>query len=373
MASPIKILKQIDSLAGPVFLKIIPDQSPLVRPKKIKQILIIRPGGLGDALLLLPALKAASKKFQYLKIDILCERRNQQAFQAVSYINKILFYHNPFDLVWIFKKKYDLIIDTEQSHYLSAIVTRFLKADLKSGFKVNSRQKIYNLSIIYHHDIYEAQMFWNLIFHTLNFNESFAWDFPYFKQLKTNFLPEITGKSYICLFPGASIKERLWPEKYWAKIIDHMIQAGVDCILLGGQKETIQIKTIMKLCQTKKNIINMCNKLSILETTSVLKKASFLISTDSGILHLGVLSNIPTISLFGSGIAAKWAPQGRKHTIINKNLKCSPCTKFGTTPPCPNKNECMIKITPEDVIKSIKNSSNNIKTIEDCDVIINML
>jgi len=41
---------------------------------------------------------------------------------------------------------------------------------------------------------------------------------------------------------------------------------------------------------------------------------------NSGIIHLGVLCNIPTISLFGSGIADKWAPKGAKHITINKKV-----------------------------------------------------
>ena len=350
MINSIEILKQIDSFLGPILLKIMPAKSPGIKPKIIKRILVIRPGGLGDALLLLPALKAVSKKFKHLKIDILCEPRNQQAFQTVSFINKILFYTNPFDLFGAYKKKYDLIIDTEQSHYLSAIITKFLRADLKAGFKVNNRQKIYDISIPYHHDVYEARMFWNLIFQTLNINESFAWDFPYFKNLKTSLLPGIAGNKYICLFPGGSIEEKLWPEKCWAKTINHIVKTGYCCILLGGQKEITQIKTILKFCQTKK-IINMCNRLTIPETTRILQKASLLISTDSSILHLGVLADTPTISLFGSGTEIKWVPQGEYHKVINKNLDCSPCTKFGTIPPCPNKNACMLQITTKDVVK----------------------
>jgi len=91
----------------------------------------------------------------------------------------------------------------------------------------------------------------------------------------------------------------------------------------------------------------------LLETTALFDQAKLLISTDSGILHLGVLCNVPTISLFGSGIADKWAPEGEKHIVINKHLDCSPCTKFGTTPPCPNGKACMLKIIPEDIILKI--------------------
>lgn len=347
-------MKQIDRIAGPILLKIFP--KALNKKKSIhhtNKILIIRPGGMGDAILLLPVLKAISKKFNHAEIDVLCEPRNQDVFHAVPFVNKMLSYKNSRDLISVFRKNYDVIVDTEQSHFLSAIVTRLLKADLKSGFRVNGRQKMYTISTPYHHDVYEAELFWNLVAETLNFNESFSWDFPYFKPVKNSVSPDIFFKKYVCVFTGASIDERLWPEKFWAKVIDRLTQSGWKCVLLGGRKELDQCRTIIEHCNTR-NIVNLCGQLTILETTSVLEKSSLLISTDSGILHLGVLSNIPTVSLFGPGIAAKWAPRGKHHCIINKNLSCSPCTKFGTTPPCQNFKTCMLKITPMDVINETK-------------------
>jgi len=62
MVNSIKILKQIDSFLGPALIKILPAQLQSAKLKNINQILVVRPGGLGDALLLLPALKAVSKK-----------------------------------------------------------------------------------------------------------------------------------------------------------------------------------------------------------------------------------------------------------------------------------------------------------------------
>ena len=71
----------------------------------------------------------------------------------------------------------------------------------------------------------------------------------------------------------------------------------------------------------------------------------FLASPHPTILHLAVGLGIPTVSLFGPGIAAKWAPRGERHVVINLNLPCSPCTRFGTTPPCPIHARCIQEIS----------------------------
>lgn len=348
------VIKKIDQLMGPLLLRILPREPGHKKAvAALDRILIIRPGGMGDALLLLPVLKTVSKRLSPVKIDILCEPRNQAVFQAVPFINESLSYKNPKDLLSIFKRKYDIIIDTEQSHFLTAIVTRLIHADVKSGFCVNGRQKMYTRSMPYDHDRYEAYAFWDLLTETLNLNLPFSWDFPYFKPLKTTLPFNVPLKKYVCIFPGATINERLWPEQRWAKVMDWLTQSGWKCVLLGGKKELDQCLTILQHCKSP-GTVNLCSRLTILETTLVLESASLLISTDSGPLHLGVLSNTATVSLFGPGIEAKWAPKGNRHSVINKNLDCSPCTKFGTTPPCPNLKACMLQITHEEVITETK-------------------
>ncbi len=78
-----------------------------------------------------------------------------------------------------------------------------------------------------------------------------------------------------------------------------------------------------------------------------------LVSGDSGVLHIAVGLNKPTVSLFGPGIAAKWAPRGEKHIVLNHHLDCSPCTRFGYTPSCSHGARCIQDITVEEVFTAV--------------------
>jgi ADP-heptose:LPS heptosyltransferase len=79
-----------------------------------------------------------------------------------------------------------------------------------------------------------------------------------------------------------------------------------------------------------------------------------LVSGDSGVLHLAVGLDVPTVSLFGPGIAEKWAPRGDIHRVIDHHLACSPCTRFGTTPPCPIQARCLADIGVDEVLGKIR-------------------
>lgn len=348
----IKLIKQIDHIIGPALLKILPRASNVQSPKlKINRILVIRPGGIGDALLLLPVLKELADQFN-IDIDILCEPRNENVFKSVTFISNIFSYKNLCSMLSLLKKYYDVVFDTEQSHFLSAIITKLVRADIKTGFKTFGREKMYNKTIEYRHNRYEAKIFHDLFSTAFPLDKPFHFNFPYFIIQNHNPFLSFKKEKIICLFPGATIHERLWPEKRWAEIID-WISKECKPVLIGGSNEQGQCKRIMAHCKTDKGL-NLSNKLSIIETAELFGMTKLLISTDSGILHLGVLCNLPTISFFGSGIAAKWAPKGDRHIILNKQLECSPCTQFGTTPPCPYDFECMMRISTEDVIQAIK-------------------
>ena len=348
-----RLIKFSDSIFGPILIKAIPTlRRKKFPPDSMEQILVIRPGGIGDAALLLPVLKTAVKANPDLKIDILCEHRNKGVFNAVPFIRQIYSYQSIHDVRLVLRNCYDIVIDTEQSHLLSAGMVRLLNPAFSAGFDTNGRKKCYHTSIQYRQNCYEADMFCSLFRHLGIVIGKFHFNPPYFKSLSDGFDPCIgSGLRYICLFPGASIQERLWPEQRWAQVIDRLADHGFYCVLLGGGSEASLCHSIISHCHTNQ-VLNMCQKLSLLETTGIFEKAGLLISTDSGLLHLGVLCQVPTVSLFGPGIAAKWAPTGKRNVVIDKVLPCSPCTRFGTTPPCPNNKQCMLSIEIEDVINA---------------------
>lgn len=356
----IQMLKAFDRFIGPILIKLLPSSprnrnssSPNLNRSSLKRLLVIRPGGIGDAALLLPGLKAAWNALSQPRIDILCEPRNQGVFHATDFISSIYSYKNPVHLLKTLSTSYDAIIDTEQSHFLSAFITRLGRTGLRAGFKTCGRQKMYSISTTYSHSTYEADQFWKLFCDSLNIQGPLIWDNKYFKKTK---LPDKVTRnlssSFACLFPGATVKERHWPAERWAHVADHLHTLGIQPVFLGTQNESEQIKAASSACK-KAESLNLCSKISLAQTAALFQSAKLLVSTDSGILHIGVICGLPTISLFGSGIEKKWGPKGRHHQIINKNLSCSPCTRFGTTLPCPNRFACMDKISAIEVIEAI--------------------
>ena len=242
---------------------------------------------------------------------------------------------------------------------MSAVLVGLLRGVTKAGFKGGGREKIFHVAVDYEQEQYEAVVFRDLFHRLFSFPHKRMCLPPFVKRPDPGLvdvfhgaLPGKDNKMLVCLFPGATIDERLWPENRWAEIIAWLDKNGYQPLLLGGQREIALCKSIAVKSKIA-TLWNMAGRLSLLETAWLLERTRLLISTDSGILHLGGISNVATVSLFGPGREVKWAPRGDNHIALNKHLPCSPCTLFGETPFCSRKS-CMLAISTDDVKRAIK-------------------
>jgi len=349
----ISFLKNIDAILGKVLTRLLPRPSSgaLTEPSNI---LFIRPGGIGDAVLLVPALKALKKKYPAAKIEILAEKRNAAVFHLSEAVANIMRYDVPGEFFAAFSRKYDVVIDTEQWHRLSAIVGRLIKAPVKVGYGTNERRRLFTQAVDYSHECYEAESFFDLL-GPLGIEADLA-DAPWLEvpaaagEATDHLLGPLVDKPFVVLFPGASIPERQWGAGRFRSVAEWCLGQGLEVVLVGGPQDLAAGEAISEGL----DVLNLAGRTSLVETAAVLEKAALLVAGDSGVLHLAVGLDVPTIALFGPGIAAKWAPRGERHIVLNKNLPCSPCTQFGYTPPCPIEAQCLREIGPKEVIDAIQ-------------------
>ncbi len=351
----IRRMKQLDQVIGRLSAAFIPVPLRKNLSFPLTSILLIRPGGIGDAVLLAPAINSLKNKCPAIQITVLAEQRNGGVFELIPAVNKQFCYDSPRELLHAMQGNYDVVIDTEQSHRLSAVVARFTSAPVKIGFNTNERRRMFTHQIPYSHDEYEAVSFAHLL-------DPLGLDAMGVKMLApflsipeaaskkaAGLLDSIQGQPFVCIFPGASIPERRWGADRFKQVAEVLSTFGMNVVVVGGGEDHHQGEAITGggLGQ------NLAGETSLSETAAIIQKSSLLLSGDSGVLHIAVGLGVPTVSLFGPGRSKKWAPQGKHHVVINKELPCSPCTTFGTTPPCPIKFQCMRDITVDEVVNAV--------------------
>jgi len=318
----------------------------------VASILLIRPGGIGDAVLLIPTVHAIKEKYPAAAITILAERRNREVFTLCADVDQILHYEQPLELLTAIKGDYDVVIDTEQWHRLSAIVARLTRAPLLIGYATNERSRLFTHQIPYSQDDYESESFFNLAaplgVQHYQVPDRFL-EIPAAANANvSSILADLAGYNYVVIFPGASIAERRWGCDRFRQVAELLSSLGIPVVVIGGNADKEQGEMIVA-----GGGLNLAGRTSLVETAAVIDRSVLLVSGDSGMLHIAVGLGKPTVSLFGPGRGRKWAPRGERHIVINKELPCSPCTTYGTTPACPIAAQCMRDITVDEVFNAI--------------------
>lgn len=350
----ITFLKTIDSYLGRLAVILLP--KPVLPPSEIhlKRVLIIRPGGIGDATLLIPAILALKSALPEVTIDILAEKRNREVFSLCSALRMVYSYDKPGTLLSLFCGGYDAVIDTEQWHRLSAVVARLTRAPILIGFGTNDRKRLLTHPVPYSHMEYEVDSFCRLLA-PLGVNAGGKIGTPYLNvpgtaQSKADkMLSCLPVKPFVVIFPGASISEKRWDADKFAELTSILHQKGVVVVTLGSRGDFAAGERITH----GEFDLNLAGKTTLAEAAAIVRKGSVLVSGDSGLLHLGAGLGTPTISLFGPSNVNKWAPRGTSHIVLNKNLPCSPCSQFGYTPKCPIGGKCMAEISVEEVTRAV--------------------
>lgn len=316
-------------------------------------VLVIRPGGIGDAVLLVPVVSALRRCFPQVSIDMLAERRNSGVFALCPGIRSVRCYDIPSEFLHAFGHRYDVVIDTEQWHRLSAVVARVIRADTRIGFATNERRRLFTHPTPYEQDEYEADCFRSLLSPLECDGEEWG-DVPFLEvagpdaETAARLLVPLGERPFVAVFPGASIVERRWGADRFGELADRLRKGKIAAVIVGSAGDRYDADSI-----EQSGALNLAGKTTLAETAAIIARSSLLVSGDSGILHIAVGLGIPTVSLFGPGRARKWAPRGANHIVINRNLPCSPCTTFGYTPKCPINARCMAEISVDEVEQAV--------------------
>jgi lipopolysaccharide heptosyltransferase II len=354
------IAKHIDRLIGRISVYLIckwPSRQFHAKydPNSVKSFLLIRPGGIGDAVLLIPTINAIRRAYPACSIDILAEKRNAAVFQLVTVIRKVYLYDTLSGLPSVLRNRYDVVIDTEQWYRLSAVVARTINAPVKIGFASNDRERLFPHPVAYSLDAFEVDSFMNLLQPlAITIHHVVPSPFLHIPDLAADtaasLLEGVGGKPIIVMFPGSSVREKCWGTERFISLANRLTERGATIVIVGGQEEISTGEEIIR----EASGLNLAGKTSFVETAATIARADILVSGDSGLLHIAAGLDTPTVALFGPSSIAKWAPRGKRHRVVDKNISCSPCSRYGTIPPCPHNVRCMADITVDEVFQAVE-------------------
>ena len=150
----------------------------------------------------------------------------------------------------------------------------------------------------------------------------------------------------IVLAPSAAWKMKRWPLRHWIELVERYPQGKF--IILGGPQDDF----CRPIAEGREHVTDLIGRLSLVESCYLVSQAKFVISADTGIIHVADLLGVKGICLMGP--TAFGFPTGEHIEVLGAPLPCRPCSKDGRGR-CTQKiyQQCMVDIAPDRVIQSI--------------------
>lgn len=149
---------------------------------------------------------------------------------------------------------------------------------------------------------------------------------------------------FVAVSPVALWETKLWEDEKFACLCDRITEELKVRVILTG-KDRVKLTNIQ--LRMRSPSINMGGITTLKDLAYLYQLASFVITTDSGPMHIAAAVGTPVIALFGPTDPARTGPYGSGHTVIRKELSCSPCF----LKKCDSK-ICMRDITVEEVFQA---------------------
>jgi ADP-heptose:LPS heptosyltransferase len=90
------------------------------------------------------------------------------------------------------------------------------------------------------------------------------------------------------------------------------------------------------------------------QLAALFERASAVVSTDTGPMHLAVAMGTPVVALFGPTSPGRTGPHGDGHTVLRSPVPCSPCFSKRCIAREVEPMACMKGITPEAVVAAVE-------------------
>lgn len=309
------------------------------------RVLVIRFYALGDLVITLPYLHGLKMKYPEMQIDILTVDENVEICQSIHLFETViatsygrntakLVLHSVLQIPKLLNSGYDIVIDL-QNNWVSRMIRKIIQAKAWSTFdrfsSISAGERTFNTINALKIGIVSPD-------YNFNFKD---------KELGQRLLKQHGWKEnkLVVVNPAGYFDTRNWPLDNYVKFAELWLKEfdNTQFLILGIER--IKLKAEQLEQKLNGSLINLVGHTSAAEAFSIIQYVDFVLSEDSGLMHMAWVSGKPTLALFGSSRNDWSKPLGSYSKCLNSaDLECGECMapecKYGDV-------HCLTRFTPE--------------------------
>lgn len=247
----------------------------------------------------LPTFLFLKERYPVAKFDLICDPRSKDIFSTLPAIDKIFVR----DKKTRFIKKLELIINIRKVDYDLAI-------DLKTDFLlmfVKAKKKYYKVN---DKSVHSVEKHFMAVSNELDKIPDPKIFIPLNVEKKINDLISLSNGKIITIALGANSSHKIWPTQNYVQLLKLLKYKFNNIILVGDKKDAVNAELFIN--KYKGNVINLCGRISLIETAAVIKKSDLFLGNDSGLGHIASALDVESFTIFGEGDPKRYKPWGKK-------------------------------------------------------------
>jgi len=330
----------------------------------LKKFLIIQTAFIGDVVLSTAVAEKLHQFYPDAVIDFLLRKGNEALLDEHPYIRNILIWNKKVEkygglfrlLKTVRKEKYDLVVNM-QRFGATGFLTAFSGAGQTSGFDKNPfsfmfTKKIHHLISTPGQAFHEVDRNQMLIAHITDNVAARPRLYP--NAAAVDAVVKYKDKPYICIAPASVWFTKQYPKEKWVSFL-RALHRSLKVYIIGAPSDTVLAEEIISQVGMD-NIVNLCGKLSLLQSVALQRDAMMNYVNDSGPMHFASAVNAPVTAIYCSTVPSfGFGPLSDQHFIVETPvpLDCRPCGLHGW-PACPLGHfNCAHNIKDEQLLASI--------------------
>lgn len=333
-----------------------------IKKDEVKNILCIKPRGIGDIVLSTIVLENLKDHFPAAEIHYLTEEFAKLSVANNPLVAKVLTYEkNEFILSVIHKirkQKYDLIFDF-WSNPKTAQITFFSGAKYRVGFSYRGRRYAYNIKPESGRgDTHSAEHNLELLSALsipIKSNNIHFYISESEKSKAKKYFDEVFKENelVIGIIPSGGWASKRCDAQKWIEFCEKIYSKYRNSFLIlwgpGDENDATQIY------YTLKDISVLAPQTDVAEMAGLISVCDLVIANDSGPMHIAAAMKVPTLGIFGPTDPKKHGPySANSDYIIKDDLHCIICNKLV----CPFNQECMKELSPDHLLSKVEKLFN---------------
>lgn len=302
----------------------------------MKNILVVRFSSLGDVILTTPVFPNLKAEWPNARVTVLTKSQYAPVFEGNPHVDRVWTFGGEVSFADIAKRvrqeKFDLILDLHnnlRSYFLRVIAGPPLVVAVNKATLARWKLLLFKWSS----PILEGSVRERILDTLRRINVGVGVDetrlYPQNAESVLKKLDLPVGRRLIGIAPGAHHATKRWPFEKFAESANRLGAFPDTTVILLGDKRDENVGNVIakRLVVDHRNLIGQTTVSELIALTS---RLSFLLTNDSGLLHMGEALGVRLVAIFGPTVRALgFAPYRKTSRVVEVRLPCRPCTLHG--------------------------------------------